>query len=175
MANSGIIRRVDELGRIVIPKEIRKNFRLYEGSTLSISVNKNNEIVLTKYSKINNLCEYADIMVGILYENINCGILICDMESVISSSKKLLCNKKLNQNIIAYFTNRKNYIFQKKESMMPSIFDGDETIYTSQCIVPIVSEGDVIGGIIAYSTSEKTLDIEDVKICSIVAKILGDI
>ena len=95
MANSGIIRRVDELGRIVIPKEIRKNFRLYEGSTLSISVNKNNEIVLTKYSRINNLCEYADIMIGILYENLNCGVLICDMESIISSSKKLLNNKKI--------------------------------------------------------------------------------
>lgn len=175
MANSGIIRRVDELGRIVIPKEIRKNFRLYEGSTLSISVNKNNEIVLTKYSRINNLCEYADIMIGILYENLNCGVLICDMESIISSSKKLLNNKKLNQNIITYFTNRKNYIFQKKDSMMPSLFEGDEAIYTSQCIVPIITEGDVVGGIIAYSTAEKVLDMEDVKICSVVAKILGDI
>ena len=175
MAESGIIRRVDELGRIVIPKEIRKNFRMYEGSTLSISVNKNNEIVLSKYSRVGSISEYANLMTDVLHNNLECAVLICDMESIVSSSKKSLVGKKINSNMIANFQSRKNYIFQRKESMMPVIYDGDENIYTSQGIVPIVIEGDVAGGIVIFTTNDRELMIEDIKVCQVVANILGDI
>lgn len=175
MADSGIIRRVDELGRIVIPKEIRKNFRLYEGSTLSISVNKNNEIVLSKYSRVDSLYEYASVIVQILSNTLECVVLVCDMEKIVSSSKKGLANKALTEATICNFRSRKNYIFQKKDSMMPSIYDGDTSMYTSQGVLSIISDGDVVGGIIIYTTTDKDLTYDDIKICQVMASFLGDI
>lgn len=175
MSSGGIVRRVDELGRIVIPKEIRKIFRLYEGSTLEISVNKNNEIVLTKYSKIHNLSEYASVMCDAIYNALECGVFICDMENIIASNKKANVNKSLNENVINIFKNRKSCILQKKESMMMSLYIGDTYIYTSQGIVPIISEGDVVGGVIIYTTSDTELLINDLKICQVVASILGEL
>lgn len=175
MGDSGIVRRVDELGRIVIPKEIRKSFRLYEGSTLSINVNKDNEIVLSKYSKIKSVNEYADIMCSVLQSTLECGVLICDMESIIASNKKSLVGKNLNENVIHNFRNRKNCIFQKGMSMMMSLFDGDTNIYTSQAVSPIICDGDVVGGIIIYTINEVELSLNDLKVCQVVSSILGEI
>lgn len=175
MAESGIIRRVDELGRIVIPKEIRKAYRLNEGSTLSINIQKNGEIVLTKFSKINSLYEFATIICESIFRVLECNVLICDTEKIVASNKKGLNNKQLNDNVIKNFFNRKCYILQKSVSMMMSLYDGDTSIYTSQAIVPIVCEGDVVGGIVLYSTCDKEITPSDLKCCQVISAFLGEV
>ncbi len=172
---SGIVRRVDELGRIVIPKEIRKAYRLYEGSSLNINVQKNGEIVLTKFSKINSVYEFASVLGECLNKVLEVNVLICDNEKIVSSNKKSLNNKELNENVVKNFLNRKNYILQKGVSMMMSLFVGDNNLYTSQSIVPIIAEGDVVGGIILYTLNEKEITPHDLKTCQVVAKFLGEI
>lgn len=173
MADSGIVRRVDELGRIVIPKEIRKAFRLYEGSTLSVSVN-NNQIVLTKYSKVNSLKEYANLMCSVLHNMLECGVLICDLERIVASNKKSLTNKLLTESLINNFLNRKCYILQKESSMMLSLYTDDSLVYVSQGVIPVITEGDVVGGIVLYSTTTE-LNLTDLKVAQALAKLLGDI
>ena len=172
---SGIVRRVDELGRIVIPKEIRKAYRLYEGSSLSINLQKNGEIVLTKFSKINSVYEFASILCDCLNKTLEVNVIICDNEKIVSSNKKSLNNKDLNENVIKNLLNRKNYILQKGVSMMMSLYIGDSNIYTSQSIVPIISDGDVVGGIILYTLNEKEITPYDLKTCQVVARFLGEI
>lgn len=172
---SGIIRRVDELGRIVIPKEIRKAYRLYEGSSLSINVQKNGDIILTKFSKVNSVYEFANIFCDVLYRVLEVNVLICDNEKIVSSNKKSLQNKVLNENVIKNFLTRKNYILQKNISMMISLYIGDTNLYTSQSFVPIVSECDVVGGVILYSLTEREITPNDLKICQVIANFLGEI
>ena len=121
METGGIIRRVDELGRIVIPKEIRKTYRLHEGSTLEINILKSGEIVLSKYSKISSIYEFANIICESLSKVLEFNVLIWDTEKIVASNKKTLNNKLLNENVIKNFFNRKNYILQKSVSMMMSI------------------------------------------------------
>lgn len=172
---SGIVRRVDELGRIVIPKEIRKAYRLYEGSSLSINIQKTGEIVLSKFSKINSLYEFASVLCDCLYKILEVNVLICDNEKIVSSNKKSLNNKELNDNVTKNFLNRKNYILQKGVSMMISLYAGDNNIYTSQSMVPIIADGDVVGGIILYTLNEKEITPYDLKTCNVIAKFLGEI
>lgn len=175
MGDSGIVRRVDELGRIVIPKEIRKAYRLHEGATLSINIQKNGEIVLTKFSKISSLYEFAETLCDVIFKTLECNVLICDTEKIVCSNKKTLNNKQLNDNVIQNFFNRKCYILQKSVSMMLSLYAGDTSIYTSQAIVPIIAEGDVVGGIVLYSLNETEISPNDLKCCKLVANFLGEV
>ena len=175
METGGIIRRVDELGRIVIPKEIRKTYRLHEGSTLEINILKSGEIVLSKYSKISSIYEFANIICESLSRVLEFNVLICDTEKIVASNKKTLNNKLLNENIIKNFFNRKNYILQKSVSMMMSIYSNDTSIYTSQAIIPIICEGDVVGGIILYSLNEKEITTNDLKCCQVFSNFLGEV
>ena len=114
-------------------------------------------------------------MCSVLQSTLECGVLICDMESIIASNKKSLVGKNLNENVIHNFRNRKNCIFQKGMSMMMSLFDGDTNIYTSQAVSPIICDGDVVGGIIIYTINEVELSLNDLKVCQVVSSILGEI
>lgn len=172
----GIIRRVDELGRIVIPKEIRKTFRLYEGSSLNINVQKSGEIILTKYSKLSSIYEFANLFCDCIYSNLECNVIICDCEKIIASNKKSMASKELSENVINIFFNRKNCILHKdNSSMMVSLFSGDNNIYTSQGILPIISDGDVIGGIILYTLNDTIITPEILKCCQIVSCFIGEV
>lgn len=175
MESSGIIRRVDELGRIVIPKEIRKAYRLHEGSSLEINILKSGEIILTKYSKVSSLYEFASLMCESIYKVLECNVLICDTEKIIASNKKALNNKLLNENVVKSFLNRKNYILQKSVSMMMSIYQNDTNIYNSQAIIPIIAEGDIIGGIILYTLNDVEITTNDLKSCQIISNFLGEV
>ena len=174
MEESGIVRRVDELGRIVIPKEIRKAFRIYEGSLLSVGVS-NGQIVLSKYSKVGSLKEYAMSICEVLSNMLDCSVFVCDLENVIASTKKSINGKSITESLINNLLNKKCYILQKNESMMLSFYKEDVSTYVSQGILPIITEGDVIGGIVLYSVTEKYLTLEDLKVAQALAKLMGEL
>ncbi|MEG2985225.1 MAG: stage V sporulation T C-terminal domain-containing protein, partial [Peptostreptococcaceae bacterium] len=87
MKATGIIRRIDDLGRIVIPKEIRKTLRIREGDPLEIFTAKNGEVILKKYSLIGQLRELAQDYAETLGETLGHGIVITDLDSIIAISK----------------------------------------------------------------------------------------
>ena len=98
MKATGIVRRIDDLGRIVIPKEIRRTLRIREGDPLEIYVDREGEVILKKYSPVSELGDFAKEYADSLYEAIGHIILIADRDSIVAvagSSKKEFLNKPL--------------------------------------------------------------------------------
>ena len=97
MKATGVVRRIDDLGRIVIPKEIRRNLRIRDGESLEIFVDGDN-IVLKKYSIMKNIDEYASNLVDSLYSLVKKSVVITDCDSVIacSGNVKGLLNKSIS-------------------------------------------------------------------------------
>ena len=100
MESKGIVRRVDELGRIVLPREMRKMLNVRVGSKLEIGVVDGNKFLLTKYSDMVSLKEYSDAVASAIAVSIEHDVLISDMEKVLSSNKKKYINKELCDEVI---------------------------------------------------------------------------
>lgn len=84
MKATGIVRRIDELGRIVVPKEIRRVLRIREGDPLEIFTDKDGEIVLKKYSPIGELSAFAQEYVDAIAASLGCGVCVCDRDQIIA-------------------------------------------------------------------------------------------
>ena len=85
MKATGVVRRIDELGRIVIPKEIRKNFRIKEGENVEIYIDDNN-IILKKYSELKNVSDISSNIIDSVFSVINKDIIITDMSNIMELS-----------------------------------------------------------------------------------------
>lgn len=86
MKATGIVRRIDDLGRIVIPKEIRRTMRIKEGDPLEIFVDREGEVILKKYSPISALSDFAKEYADSLSETLGTTVLICDRDIIIAVS-----------------------------------------------------------------------------------------
>ena len=96
MKATGIVRRIDDLGRVVIPKEIRRTLRIREGDPLEIFVDRDGEVILKKYSPINEFGAFAKEYGEALYDSLGSAVLICDRDEIIvvaGGSKKEYMNK----------------------------------------------------------------------------------
>ncbi len=167
MKSTGVIRRIDELGRIVIPKEIRKNLRIKDGENLEIFVNDSGEITLKKHSILDKFKELSNTIVNTL--NIfNDEIMITDTSTIISYSGKSK-NEYLNQNVnIEFFKlleSRKKYVEEKNIINITNI-----DIKKSYIIEPLILNGDLIGSLILLSNNSITKEKE--KLVDFASKIL---
>ena len=88
MKATGIVRRIDDLGRVVIPKEIRRTLRIREGDPLEIFTDREGEIILKKYSPIGELAAFAGMYADSLAKEAGCLVCICDMDQVVAASGK---------------------------------------------------------------------------------------
>ena len=86
MRATGIVRRIDELGRVVIPKEIRRTQRIKSGDSLEIFTDKNGEVVFKKYSPLAELGEPAALYADVLARRLQCAVLVCDRERVVAAA-----------------------------------------------------------------------------------------
>ena len=86
MKATGVVRRIDELGRIVIPKEIRKNFRIKEGENVEIYIDDNN-IILKKYSELKNVSDISSNIIDSVFSIINKDIIINKKNLIIEYKK----------------------------------------------------------------------------------------
>lgn len=144
MKSTGIVRKVDELGRVVIPKEIRKTSFISEGTPLEIYSGDDGEIVLKKYSLIKNLKSYSEEVAESLNSLIKGKVVICDNNEVISSSG-------INVKSATSFFETQNSIHNKN-----GLFDYDGTkFYVKQ----IFCSGIIIGNIIVWGLNEFTQEI----------------
>ena len=175
MEQKGIIRRVDELGRIVLPREMRKMLNVRVGSKLEIGIVDGNKFLLSKYSEIISIKEYSDAVATAISVSIEHDVLITDMENVLSSSKKKYLNKELSEEVqeLVY---KKDIVIKKKDdgSEMLEIFQNTQNEFCCQLIVPISKDGDAIGSIIILATENKCFDDSSVKICKAFAKYISD-
>lgn len=149
MKATGIVRRIDELGRIVIPKEIRRTFRIKEGTPLEIFSGDNGELILKKYSPILELTDFACEIAESINNTLNCIVLICDLDKIIAvsgGSKKTFEGKNLVFAIEKILHERDCVI--KNENQIIKVCECETFEFKSQLIFPLSSNGDVIGGII---------------------------
>ena len=171
MHTSGIIRRIDDLGRIVIPKEIRKKLRIRDGENLEILVDNEN-IILKKYSVMRNVEDFAGNFTDAIYSFIKCNILITNEEKVIAFSgplKKKFLNKSISE-MLSTCINRKENIHEKYRKNL-SITD-DSSLDVTYAMSTITSEGDPVGLIIIFSDDDTVTEAE-MRVCEIAAKILS--
>ena len=172
MKATGVVRRIDELGRIVIPKEIRKTLRIKEGENLEIFIDDKENIVLKKYSLMNKIEDFAQELTDSINSFLKHNIIITDNDSIIASSgkyKKKYINKSISSSL-------ENMLFRREKSLEShnkklSIVD-DEEIEVTYATSTIISNGDVEGLVIIFD-DEALIDDIDFQICQIVSNFLG--
>ena len=118
MKATGIVRRIDDLGRVVIPKEIRRTQRIREGDPLEIFISADGEVIFKKYSPIGELSTIAAQCADVLSKNIGMTVLICDREQIIAtagSGKKDLLDKRISMPLVSLLEQRKSCILQQQQ------------------------------------------------------------
>ena len=153
MQTTGIVRRIDDLGRVVIPKEIRKTLRIREGDPLEIYTNKE-ELVFKKFSPMASLKANAKLVCEELsrFCNRDCFILDTDGVICVSNSKyKDIIGVIMSDEMSKILNNRRNYIISSTEDGKSiKIYKGDENEYENQMVIPILSNGDLFGGVVLF-------------------------
>lgn len=158
MKATGIVRRIDDLGRVVIPKEIRRTLRIREGDPLEIFTDREGEIILKKYSPIGELSVFAKQYAESLSQTMGCLVCVCDMDQIIAaagSGKKDLQEKYISKPLQKELEDRSNILAAKGDKKYVKIIAEQEEDYEYEVITPIICEGDVIGGVVFLSKDEK--------------------
>lgn len=153
MKSTGITRRIDDLGRIVIPKEIRKNLKIKENEVLEIFIN-NDEIILKKFSPFNDSEKVLSDYIKVINDMTGNDVIITDRDKVILSSKKLeekFLNKKLSEYVNDLMENRNTFLSNDMKGI--EVID-NEKIKQSYYFIPFIIDSDVIGSIIMFSSKE---------------------
>lgn len=158
---TGVVRRIDDLGRIVIPKEIRKTLRIKEGDPLEIFTDKEGEVILKKYSPIGELSEFATGYAETLAKTTGHIACITDKDTVIAvsgGSKKEFLEQDLSKELEQLLEDKEVYTSKENNEVSIPITKNDnkERKYNSQVVYPIVSQGDVIGSVILLSKEANT-------------------
>ncbi len=165
MKGSGIVRRLDELGRIVIPKEIRKSLHIKEGTPIEISI-ANGEITLKKYSPIFELGENAKYCAEILYDTLSAPIFVTDLDELVACAGTKYIKQRVNNDIVKLIEKR---TISNLENYNNSVFEEETIKHKNLLISPIIIEGDVLGSIIVDYKENTQKMIDSVKFATLFA------
>ncbi|WP_110926087.1 stage V sporulation protein T [Bacillus massiliglaciei] len=161
MKATGIVRRIDDLGRVVIPKEIRRTLRIREGDPLEIFVDRDGEVILKKYSPISELSDFAKEYAEAIYDSLGNPVLICDRDTYIAvagGSKKEYLNKSISDLVEKMMEDRNSVLESPNGSI--SFVDSNEEEVNSYAGAPIIANGDPIGAVIIFSKEGSLGDVE---------------
>lgn len=155
MKATGIVRRIDDLGRVVIPKEIRRTLHIREGDSLEIYTDKDGEVIFKKYSPMGEMTEFASQMCESMHKTTGVTAVICDRDSIIAAAgnaRRELMDKRISSQLAQLMENRSIYCAEKRANL--PVCDEHEEL----CIgvaAPIVSAGDLMG-CVAFVTAKDT-------------------
>ncbi|KAB2328844.1 stage V sporulation protein T [Cytobacillus depressus] len=161
MKATGIVRRIDDLGRVVIPKEIRRTLRIREGDPLEIFVDRDGEVILKKYSPISELGDFAKEYAEALFDSLGNPVLICDRDTYIAvagGSKKEYLNKNISDLVEKTMEDRSSVLLNQPGEI--SLVDGHSEDISSYTIGPIIANGDPIGAVIIYAKEDTLSEVE---------------
>ena len=175
MKATGIVRRIDDLGRVVIPKEIRRTMRIREGDPLEIYTDHEGEVIFKKYSPIEELAETASQYAEAVNKACGISIIIVDRDIAVACAgmpKKDVLEHKISSEIDGIIDTRQLYTWHNGERKIPVIDRQDK--YSAKVIAPIFSEGDIIGAvaIVEADTLSEATETE-IKLVQIAAAFLG--
>ena len=171
MKATGIVRRIDDLGRVVIPKEIRRTMRIREGDPLEIFTGAG-EVVFKKYSPVGELSEFAGQYAEALSETCKLPIIICDRDHCIAAagiSKKQVLERRITPFLEEIMENRRTAVLD--DSNLKGALEGvDSNISVA---VPITNSGDVCGAVALINKENTTAGETDIKLAQVAASFLG--
>ena len=157
MKATGIVRRIDDLGRVVVPKEIRRTLRIREGDPLEIFTDRQGEIILKKYSPIGELGQFAGQYAESLSQVSGRTALIADRDQFIavSGGLKSILGKSISKELEDKLNKREMLIASKDDSNFIPITQDVTDEFQQEAISPIICEGDMIGGVVLIDNGEK--------------------
>ena len=174
MKATGIVRRIDDLGRVVIPKEIRRTMRIREGDPLEIYTEKDGEVIFKKYSPMGELSDCAGQMCETLSKSTGCLAAISDRDTVISVCgipKRELYDKPVSHELEQIMEGRQIYQRRSGDRGLP-VSEVSEK-YNIAIAAPIIAGGDVMGSVIFFTDGDSTLGEIEYKLAQTVASFLG--
>ena len=178
MKATGIVRRIDDLGRVVIPKEIRRTMRIREGDPLEIYTDRDGEVIFKKYSPIGELHAFASEYADTLQKTAGMPIFICDRDAIITvsgASKREYIDRKISHPLEEIIESRTLYMRGAGRETIPLTDDGSHYV---SCAMPILAEGDIIGCIVSgwqydQATTDKINDNIESKLIQTAGIFLG--
>lgn len=175
MRATGIVRRIDDLGRVVIPKEIRRTLRIREGDPLEIYTESNGEVIFKKYSPMGELSDFASEYAEVLSKAAKLSVIITDRDHVVAAagvSKKEYLERRITSSVEELMELRRTFIADRSTVNYLQPVEGIERYAGIVC--PIISAGDVTGSVIMLSDTSMTLPTEaDTKLMQTAAAFLG--
>ncbi len=175
MKATGIVRRIDDLGRVVIPKEIRRTLRIREGDPLEIFTASDGEVIFKKYSPMGEISQFSGQYSEVLSRTSGMPVLITDRDRVVSAAgiaKKDVLEKHISEKLEELMENRDNYVKQKNSStVLNPINDSD---LEAAIAYPIIASGDIGGAVIFLAVDNgNALTETEVKLAQVAAAFLG--
>lgn len=157
MKATGIVRRIDDLGRIVIPKEIRRTLHIRESDPLEIYTDREGEIILKKYSPIGEMLHFAKQYAESLAQVSGHVALIADRDQFIAAAGgyKQLVSKAVSKQLEEKVNNRENVVASRGDRNFINICDEAGNEYMHQAIAPIICEGDIIGSVVLLENDNR--------------------
>ena len=175
MKATGIVRRIDDLGRVVIPKEIRRTMRIREGDPLEIYTSRDGEVIFKKYSLLGGVEDFAGQLCETMSRSTGCICAVTDRDTVISvagGGKRELLGKRITSELEQIMENRRIYQYTGEGAPIP-VCDGTDKLVTNVA-APILSEGDVLGCVAFVSDGDApALGEVELKLAQTVAGFLG--
>lgn len=171
---TGIVRRIDDLGRIVIPKEIRRTLRIREGDALEIFTDSQGGVIFKKYSPVGELSTFASQYAEVLNRTVGVPMLICDRDHVVAAagvSRKEFLERRVTPELEECMQSRRPFIGNSGEKIQPV-----EGIDRPACVVcPILASSDVTGAVVMLNNEEKPSapDETETKLAQVAAAFLG--
>ena len=163
MKATGIVRRIDDLGRVVIPKEIRRTMRIREGDPLEIYTNSDGEVIFKKYSAISEMSDNASYVADIMHKIAGCPVVIFDKDHVVASAgvpKKEFSERRVNNQLEELMESRGQYFCPDGNSN--NFYPAEGVERTAIAAIPIITSGDIMGAV-AFLSSEKNTEVTDLQ------------
>ncbi len=174
MKATGIVRRIDDLGRVVIPKEIRRTMRIREGDPLEIYTDVNGEVIFKKYSPIGEISTFASQYADVIVKAIGIPAVICDRDHCIAAagiSKKEVLERRVSPDLEEITESRRTYTRRPSDTHSIHPLEGVDVV--AGVIVPIIAAGDICGSFLLISQDNYAPDDADVRLAQIAAGFLG--
>ena len=173
MKATGIVRRIDDLGRVVIPKEIRRVLRIREGDPLEIYTDHDGEVIFKKYSPVGELHAFAASYAETLNKSCGLSVIICDRDAVIASAglpKREYVDTKLSADADSLIESRTVYTYKEGEK---PLFINSQTSAHISVLVPILLDGDIIGGVATLTNTDSVPGETEIKLLQTAAGFLS--
>ena len=157
MKATGIVRRIDDLGRVVVPKEIRRTLRIREGDPMEIFTDREGEIILKKYSPIGELGAFSQQYADAVYQATKNPVLVCDKDQFVAAAglpKKEIVGTPIHSDLENAIDHRQSILAQNTERDFINISSINNQEFYSQALSTIICAGDAVGAVVILSGKE---------------------